>query len=154
MYSNMYSKCIVSDEIFVMTTLMALYFMCNLLTIMLVYIGEVTSPNVREMSLIAQTLLFIALFYFGTIMIVVYMLLQIWYTVVDRVPIQRILCQSQINECAICLNGYSKYLQMVRLQCTHRFCRKCYKSIISMGVEEKCPLCRRSIDTIYRVLVY
>merc|ERR550539_1185057 len=50
--------------------------------------------------------------------------------------------EAEIMICAICLESPQK---PVKLPCSHEFCLNCVDALLSRGLQQLCPLCRRPL---------
>ncbi|ABF70597.1 hypothetical protein [Trichoplusia ni ascovirus 2c] len=140
-------------DMFMIDMIIFMYFLCNFLTMLLFFTGDIKSPRACVGTLTRQILFGIVLLLFGSILAILFLILQLWYLVIFSLPITKCLSDTQIAECPVCMNKLSIFFQMVSLKCSHKLCRKCYRNIVG-NINGLCPLCRANIDTRCNVLVY
>lgn len=50
------------------------------------------------------------------------------------------------DNCPICLENININNNSITLECQHRYCNSCIENLFSSKLNNKCPLCRGSID--------
>lgn len=67
-----------------------------------------------------------------------------------KFPFGNVLFRDTVNDCSICLGGYTEKDQVVQLKCSkfHIFHYDCIKGYIDHidENEKKCPLCRQNFE--------
>lgn len=152
-----YGACTIGDDMFVATVLAFLYFMCNFVLVILVFVPGVTAVPMERFSMVSQVCISLSLLYLGLFVFVAYSVFKLTTALLYIMPLHYLLPASMVMECPVCFKMKTRKLQTFKFDCAHSVCRECFNRIIKFRTNEsiQCPLCRCAVPSteIYNVLI-